>query len=316
MIIRTSQDAALVSCCECGPPDCAEPCRECESITGIGYLYGFVNGNLPPAQWYQMLYKNLRQEYANGGRWFTYEWNTIIEVRLGGKLVSVPMVRTDSNGGPSTFAQPITNTYTGGVTFADAVTEMETIMETALDWGDATMAKGSDCAPSRSEYYSEFTAGGNRPHDFSLTFVRYRLGVPEGFSTESAPRSVFDVQWDEVFFPKEWSEWKTRKDAFDQAVAIHAAWEAAEPETRGDEPDVPDDPGEAPSPAPTLVASRSWSWTGSMENPWSEWLEIPMPESPGETRIVNMMVVCFHDSKRGVKPTAHGELHELTEPGI
>lgn len=316
MIIRTSQDAALVNCCDCGPPDCAEPRRECESLTGIGYLYGFVNDDLPLPQWYLTLYKNLRQEYANGGHWFTYEWNTIIEVYLGGKLVSVPMVRTDNNGGPSTFEQPLTETYTGGVTFADAVSEMETIMEAALDWDDSTMDKGSDCAPTRSEYYTEFTAGGNRPNDFSLTFVRYRIGVPDEFSTETVPRSVFEAQWDEVFFPKDWSEWKTLKDTYQAALAAHVAWEAQDPETRGEEPDVPDDPGEAPSPAPTLVASRSWTWSGSMEDTWSEWFEISIPQTPGETRLVNMMVKCFHDSKRGVKPTAHGEIYELTEPAL
>jgi hypothetical protein len=41
-----------------------------------------------------------------------------------------------------------------------------------------------------------------------------------------------------------------------------------------------------------------------------------MPESPGENRLVNMLVRCFNDSQRGVKPTAHGETFDLTSaPG-
>lgn len=314
MIIRTSQDAALVSCCDCQPPGCEEPRRECQSLTGVGYLRGFVNADLPPEEWYQTLYKNLRQEYANGGHWYTYEWNTIIEVRLGGKLVSAPMVRTDNHGGPDTYDQPLTKTYTGGVTFPDAVTEMAALMQAAVDWDDPAMAKGNACAPSRSEYYIEFTVGGNRPHDFSLSFVRYRMGVPEGFSTSSEPRTCYEVQWDEVFFPKAWLEWRALKDTYDAAMEEHAVWEnceAATPGECGDEPEIPDDPGDPPSPAPSLVESRSWIWSGSMEDPWSDWFEIPMPETPGETRVVNMLVKCFRDTRRGVKPTAHGEVCEL-----
>jgi len=316
MNIRTSQDAALVSCCDCQPPECPAPRRECQSLTGIGYLLGFVNGNLPREQWYQTLYKNLRQEYANGGHWYTYQWNTIIEARLGGKLVSDPMVRTDEHGGPETYEQPITETYTGGVTFADAVVEMESLMEAAVDWDDPAMAKGGECSTARIENYTEFTSGGNRPHDFSLTFVRHRISVPEGFSTPAAPRSCFEVQWDEVFFPEGWDAWKALKDAHDAAIAAHAAWEACEAATPGmcgEEPDVPDDPGAPPTPAPSLVATRSWSWQGSMEEPWSDWFDIPAPDSPGEVRMVNMLVKCFRDTKRGVKPTAHGEVHELPE---
>ena len=310
MIIRTSQDAGMISCC-CTTPDCAAPRQECQSLTGIGYLHGFVDDNLPEEEWYQTLYKNLRQEYANGGRWYTYEWNTIIVVHLGGKLVSEPMVRTDESGGPYTYDQPITSTYTGGVTFADAVAEMEQLLTDALDWDDEDMTKGNECVPSRSDSYIEFTSGSYRPEDFKMVFTRYRLGVPEGFSTEAAPRSTYQVQWDEVFFPKAWLDWKSLKDEFDLAEAAHEAWEEEDPEFRGDEPDVPDDPGEAPSPAPSLVAAKSWNWGGSMGNPWSDWFEIPMPTSLGETRLVNMLVQCFRDSQRGVKPTAHGEVYEL-----
>ena len=100
--------------------------------------------------------------------------------------------------------------------------------------------------------------------------------------------------------------------AYDAAVAAHAAWEIEDSETRGVEPVIPADPGAAPSPAPSLVASRSWIWSGSMEAPWSPWFQIPITTSPGETRLVNMMVRCFSDSQRGVKPTAHGETYEPT----
>lgn len=313
MIIRTSQDAALVSCCGCLPPEAPAPRKECQSLTAIGYLHGFVNDDLPREQWYDTLYKKLRQQYADNGHWYTYEWNTIIEVRLGGKLVSDPMVRTDDNGGPETYHQPATDTYSDGITFADAVTEMVQIAKDAVDWDDEQMNKGNDCSTRRVENYSQFSAGGYRPNDFSLIFVRYRIGVPDGFSTESAPRSVYEALWDEVFFPKEWDDWKALKDAYDLAVAEHTTWENEDPETRGDEPEIPDDPGEAPSPAPSLVASRSWSWSGNRDEPWSDWFDMEMPESPGETRLVNMMVVSFHDRKRGVKPTTQGEVYQLPD---
>ena len=37
MIIRTSQDAALVGCCPCSPPACDEPRKICESLEHTSY---------------------------------------------------------------------------------------------------------------------------------------------------------------------------------------------------------------------------------------------------------------------------------------
>lgn len=123
---------------------------------------------------------------------------------------------------------------------------------------------------------------------------------------EPTPRSTYELQWDEVFFPEEWEIWKAAKDAFDAATAAHEIWTECE-EDCGDEPVIPDDPGAEPT-APSLVASRSWVYAAAE---WSSWFEIAVPTQPGETRVVNMLVICYRSAALGQKPTAHGEVYEL-----
>jgi hypothetical protein len=173
----------------------------------------------------------------------------------------------------------------------------------------------------------------------TVTKARYRIGIPNtdeyaGFDDaheaweeartewlledpetrgpeplEPQERSYYAAQWDEVFFPKEWEEWKVLKDAFDTATEAHEEWEAADPETRGPEPEIPADPGAAPTPAPSLIASRSFTYTGGAE--FSEWFEIPIPEIEGETRIVNMMAKHYRSVRLGSLPTSSGEIYEF-----
>jgi len=119
----------------------------------------------------------------------------------------------------------------------------------------------------------------------------------------------FEAQWDEVFFPKEWSDWDVLKSAYDTATEAKEAWDDADPADRGPAPVVPEDPGEEPEPAPSLVASRSWTYGGTVE--FSEWFEIPIPETEGETRLVNMRTKCHRSAQFGVLPTAHGETYPL-----
>ena len=126
---------------------------------------------------------------------------------------------------------------------------------------------------------------------------------------EPTKRTFFEIQWDEVFFPAAWDAWKALKNDYDLAVAAHEAWEAADPETRGPEPTIPEDPGAAPTPAPSLTASRSWSYAGGSD--FSAWYEIEIPAIEGETRIVNVLTKCYRSARLGSLPTAHGEIYEL-----
>lgn len=123
---------------------------------------------------------------------------------------------------------------------------------------------------------------------------------------EPTTRSTYELQWDEVFFPEIWTVWKAAKDAFDAATAAYEIWTACE-EDCGAEPIIPDDPGAEPT-APSLVASRSWVYAA---DEWSSWFEIAVPTEPGETRVVNMLVICYRSAALGQKPTAHGEVYEL-----
>jgi hypothetical protein len=125
---------------------------------------------------------------------------------------------------------------------------------------------------------------------------------------EPTKRTFFQIQWDEVQFPAAWDAWRALKDAFDIATAAHEAWEDEDPETRGPEPEVPEDPGDAPTPGPTVIASRSWSYAGADD--FSPWYELEVMEVEGETRVVNVMTKCYQSARLGSLPTAHGEIYE------
>lgn len=123
--------------------------------------------------------------------------------------------------------------------------------------------------------------------EVTVTKARYRIGIPdtEGYA------------------------------GFD---AAHAAWVAADPETRGAEPaqrsyfEAQWDEVFFPADTeidPSLVAARSWIYDGTAD--FSEWFEIAIPAIPGETRIVNLMTKCYRSSRLGIKPTSHGEVYVL-----
>lgn len=144
-------------------------------------------------------------------------------------------------------------------------------------------------------------------------------------------RSVFECQWQEVFFPEEWeiwrkahAQWKEDHDEWKEDHAEwttdHQEWENGDPETRGDEPTEPTEPVETvskptdPLYQPTLLHERSWDYGGPGTDAFSGEFEMPPPTLPGAVRPVNMMIICYHASKTGVKPTLHGEFINLENP--
>lgn len=126
---------------------------------------------------------------------------------------------------------------------------------------------------------------------------------------EPTKRTFFQIQWDEVQFPAAWDAWKELQDIFESATKAHEEWEADTTIPKPPEPEVPEDPGEAPTPGPTVIASRSWTYEG--ESDFSSWYELAAMEVEGETRVVNIMTKCYRSARIGSLPTAHGEIYEV-----
>jgi len=109
--------------------------------------------------------------------------------------------------------------------------------------------------------------------------------------------------------------WKALKDAFDVATAQYEAWLTCNdnpPEGGcGDAPTVPDDPGAEPTPTPSLITSREFTWSGSMTTPFSEWYYINPQETKGRVKFVNVLVKCYKNTRTGVVPTSHGETYAI-----
>lgn len=158
-------------------------------------------------------------------------------------------------------------------------------------------ANGSECSSS-TEFDPDCPI-----QPVTMTKARYRLGVPAGFSTETFPRTTYEVQWDEIFFPDGWDRMIDDPDYEPPAEEPEGGWPPV--------PQIPD----PDRPNPSLVASKEWIWGGSMdgEDQFSEWYEIPIPDTAGETKLMNMLVICYRSSRVGQKPTAFGDQYIIPE---
>jgi hypothetical protein len=219
-----------------------------------------------------------------------------------------------------TESEDLTVTYSNQITITDLTEHLVT-----LAWDEDT--NGQECI-------SSVTAAGLSGCEqvTSATRVRYQVGIPETESyrgydaahaawTEADPeergpepreRSVYIMEWDLVFFPKDLLDWQILKADYDSATASLSSWSSCESETPGecgDAPEVPANPGNDPPSEPVLVGSEDWTYSGG--DGWSSWFEMPLPEEPGEIRIVNTMVKCWNSVRLGSKPQSFGEIVDL-----
>lgn len=163
-------------------------------------------------------------------------------------------------------------TLTSVVTYSDELT---------LAWATATITNipfpetphGSNCESvvSTPEIFPDVVS--------YIQKSRYRFGVPDGYSTEEAPRSTWEMTWDEITASQEWWSW------YDGGMI-----------------------GEEPAGGPVLVASQSWIWGGDMGIPWSDWHDLPIPEDLNyATRFANILITCWKSTRHGSKPTESGD---------
>lgn len=186
---------------------------------------------------------------------------------------------------------------TAGSRLSDSVTKAELIAE-AIDTVPVTWPTTPDSTlcSARTEIdwpllqeFRTWPACEDGPPDAFATAdvrrVRYRHGVPENYSTIARPRTTWEESWDEVFASLAWWEW------FDGGMI-----------------------GTEPSPGPSLVTHRTWTWAGDMAIPWSDWFVIEPPETPGEVRVVNRLVTCWRSTRQGHKPSLIGDAVALPAP--
>lgn len=237
-------------------------------------------------------------------------------------------------GGGDTY----TNTFTGGTTYADWVSETRaTVLDDLIFPNDGCL----DATPACSSKLIVTPDPGATGSTLFMTVIqtRFQVGIPEAWADfsgrhatwatahtawlaadpetrgaepiEPIERTIYETQWDLGFFPKEWDTWKALHDARLAAQTAHEHWETCiagdDSDSCGSEPIIPADPGTEPTPKPSLVAHQSWTYDGSEE--FSDNFLVPVPETAGETRRVNMMTICYHSTRLGVLPTAHGEVH-------
>lgn len=303
MIIRTSQDAQMVNCCPCAVIQCEEPRFE--------YEYKYASWDV--CGWRYPIWRSIYGQVEHA----SFEWSDDVpcpdqvihyrRVQVGNAVTPYRIVLADveatyhpTTGAPfpntvsgsspgSTNAAPV-DSYSAGnflssafpgflLGFSMPIT-MDDVVAIALgklaleSWAAALGPTYSYLAKHYATCDSVVTEW---PSWAEANQARYRVGIPSGFT-----RSVYELQWDEVFFPAEWDAWNLTQI------------------------------GPEPTPGPSIVAPQSWTYISGGDE-FSGWFEPATPAEEGQVRPVNMMVKCYHASSIGVKPTSHGEIYSFPE---
>jgi hypothetical protein len=168
--------------------------------------------------------------YEGTGAAGPFTWNMcrcIPISEIGGSVIGdltlsgETLTRTASSGIDSLPDWFWTDNATQTITFSEPVNAALA----ALAFDDADAIHGAACSP--------FVTYGGGAIDAMGTVgkARYRFGVPAGFSTEEAPRSYYEAQWDDVFFPEAWDAWHILRLAYlariDERASLTADYEAA-----------------------------------------------------------------------------------------
>lgn len=350
MIVRTSQQQNAGNCCGCPVTACAEPRKQCEQVANCGFDIGSpVGSNIAQRlKRYKIQTDTIGfnwSEYIEADydpviyqdRTHTESTTVVFEkVSVGGVCTIRPVsgvsniTTTEHNtGSGGSFYDNVTTwdwtagpsgvisgTYLSTTTNSDGVNPPVVTTDTSVISGtmarDGTYSNWSAAATfTRTELiyssgvnpYKTFTTILSLINDPVFPYpptmteceslnsiaaggihAKYRFGVPVDFSTVELPRSTWEMQWDEVTASADWWAW------FDGGMT-----------------------GTEPTPGPTLAASKSWTWGGDMESPWSDWHALPIPEIEGETRTANVMVRCYNSARLGSKPTASGDQIGIAE---
>ena len=174
---------------------------------------------------------------------------------------------------------------------------------------------------------SYFISDSNDPNQWILESDIFRFrwqldprivykNTPTGQEIDSFwPGTYFKVVWQVLTEPPAYAAWHELKLIYDAAVAAHDAWEADTTIPMPEEPEIPDNPGEAPTPAATLSEDQIWEWTGPL-NPeevatyQSPWYVVSAPIIKATKRIVNIRYYGYN-SPYGSVPQITGEGYEI-----
>jgi hypothetical protein len=311
MIVLTSQDYNLITdqCCSCVFPDCEEPRKVCQSIgagADLAWEVAIYNESLHKYEYF-LVYN---WDYADGGyshRSYDQGYNVYFNgyPSISAAAISIA-VETVEEDGP--YSGEITISHSGLIDVPASQQAALNAIKDHIPWDSTALPFETDCNSSTtlSDPYAAVV-----DYIFSASYSRYRFGIPDGYT-----RSTYEIQWDEVFCPKDWLIWQSEYEAsiatYNAYIESKRSWDTCildGGEYCGDEPPTPP-PFETPEPTrPSLIQSREFIYDGT--NEFSEWFELPAPLEDGENRVVNVLVKCYKYSAHGVKPKSFGQVIKL-----
>jgi hypothetical protein len=167
-----------------------------------------------------------------------------------------------------------TTAYTPTIFIAEAVTNFNA----HKDFADAACVQTGVNASQFSAIVGT-PVFGNAYYSIDIINARFRVGVPENYSTGPLPKTFYEVTWDTIAAKKTWWNW-------------HDGGRV----------------GTAPAGGVVLVTPDSWQWGGSMGTQFSDWFDIPLEAQAvaTETRVANMQYTHFTSTRFGSLPVLTG----------
>ena len=261
----------LLSECDCClMPVGAGPRLEYEST------YGEYNSELDAEASDGALYTDgtITVVYANCTDNLTFSYNYLLNGSTCSYELAAPTYTVSAEScDPATRGSLTSITYTGTTAYTPTIFIAEAVanFNANKDFADAACVQTGVNASQISAIVGT-PVFGNAYYSIDIINARFRVGVPENYSTGPLPKTFYEVTWDTIAAKKTWWNW-------------HDGGRV----------------GTAPAGGVVLVTQELWQWGGSMGTPFSDWYDIPLEAAAvaTETRVANMRYKHYQSNRFG-----------------
>lgn len=258
----------------------AGPRLEYESV------YGEYNSELDAEASNGALYTDgtIAVVYSNCTDNLTYSYNYLLNGSTCSYELAAPTYTVSAEScDPATRGSLTSITYIGITAYTPTIFIAEAVanFNANKDFADAACVQTGGQASAVTQINGN-PVFGQSYYSIDITNARFRVGVPENYSTGSLPKTYYKVTWDTIAAKKTWWAW-------------HDGGRV----------------GSAPAGGVVLVALELWEWGGNMSTQFSEWYDIAIAAAAvaTETRVANMRYTHFQSAR-------FGSLAVLTGPQV
>ena len=212
--------------------------------------------------------------YDNCTDTLSYSYNYLLNgATCAYELAPPTYTVSDGSCDPATRGSLVSITYTGITAYTPTIFIAEAVdnFNANKDFDDEACVQTGGQASSVTQINGN-PVFGQLYYSIDITNARFRVGVPENYSTGPLPKTYYKVTWDTIAAKKTWWAWHDGgRD------------------------------GSAPAGGVVLVTPEEWIWGGTMGTPFSDWYDIPLEAAAvvTETRVANMRYTHFQSARFG-----------------